>query len=63
MKFFIAFCVLICAFAFVQSSPLSKIGGDKDVDIREIREEIGKILKALEIEIPEDFKLPPVVKT
>lgn len=66
MKFLIAFLALVCGLAFVQASPLANIGKDRidsKASLREIRTELEKILKALEIEIPDDIQLPPRVRT
>lgn len=56
MKISISFIVL-AAFAgsFVQSKPLDKIEIGSDVSLDEIKGEIEKILKKLEIEIPKDL--------
>lgn len=70
MKYFILSIVLLaCASNFVQSLPVDNIISDvsldrigSDVTLDKIKDDIGKILEKLEIEIPEDFKLPPGVK-
>lgn len=59
MRLIIALFALVCGFAFVQSNPLSRIPSDEK--LREIKGELAKILKALEIEIPDDIQFPPRV--
>lgn len=58
MKIFIAFLALVCGFAFVLSNPLERTPEER---LSEIKAGFEKIFAALNIEMPADFKLPPMV--
>lgn len=62
MKYLILFAVVLaCADILVQSLPVDEYGSDVSLD--KIKSDIEKLLEKYEIEVPEDFKFPPWVKS